>query len=125
MENGPSTAFVVETPVVALRVIRFAPTPLLSPSHDDLEFQSKWDSALSDISEGETLAVNLADVQHLSSTFLGYLIKADKAVRKQNGRMVIAGANTDALEAFQITKLKRLFDFAENVDDVIKQSGAT
>lgn len=66
------------------------------------------------------LLLNFSNVEHLSSAALGMLINLQKEVGKQNGALKLADIRPQIYEVFKITRLSKLFDIHNSVDDAIK-----
>ena len=59
---------------------------------------------------GVQLVLDLGDVQYLSSTALGKLIKLKKKVMGVRGRLRIENLHSDLREVFRITRIDQVFD---------------
>ena len=59
---------------------------------------------------GVQLVLDLGDVQYLSSTALGKLIKLKKKVMGVRGRLRIENLHSDLREVFRITRFDQVFD---------------
>lgn len=62
------------------------------------------------------LLISFANVDHLSSAALGTLITVHNKVKSRGGQLRLAEIDPQIYEVFAITKLNKLFDIHENVD---------
>jgi len=60
------------------------------------------------------LLLDFESVQYLSSAALGKLITLNKRVAEDNGKLVLCSIRPQIYEVFQITKLNKIFDIAED-----------
>jgi anti-sigma B factor antagonist len=60
------------------------------------------------------LLLDFENVQYLSSAALGKLITLNKRVAEGNGKLVLCSIRPQIYEVFQITKLNKIFDIAED-----------
>ncbi len=67
------------------------------------------------------LLLNFANVEHLSSAALGMLINLQKEVGKQQGKLKLADIKPQIYEVFKITRLSKLFDIHNSVDDALNK----
>lgn len=65
------------------------------------------------------LLLNFENVEHLSSAALGMLINLQKEVGKQHGQLKLADIRPQIYEVFKITRLSKMFDIHESVDDAL------
>ena len=56
------------------------------------------------------LVIDFSDVQFLSSSALGLLIRASKRIHESRGKLKLCGINKKILEIFKITRLNEVFD---------------
>ena len=78
---------------------------------------------LSELAEAEPqpkLLLDFACVEHLSSAALGMLVVLNKQLAAQQGRLVLAGIRPQIYEVFKITRLNRLFNIQNTMDDALK-----
>jgi anti-sigma B factor antagonist len=59
---------------------------------------------------GETVRVDLTDVDFLDSTGLGVLVGALRRAHTGGGEVVLAGARPNVAKVFQITGLDKVFE---------------
>ena len=60
------------------------------------------------------MLLDFESVQYLSSAALGKLITLNKRVAENNGRLVLCTIKPQIYEVFQITKLNKIFDIADD-----------
>lgn len=65
------------------------------------------------------VVISFENVDHLSSAALGALITINNRVKAKSGRLALAQIDPQIHEVFVITKLNRLFDIHESVDDAM------
>ena len=63
---------------------------------------------------GIKLLLDFETVQYLSSAALGKLITLNKRVAENSGRLVLCSIKPQIYEVFQITKLNKIFDIADD-----------
>jgi len=77
---------------------------------------------LTGLVEGEPgirLLLNFRNVDHLSSAALGMLITLNKKIKEHNGAMKLSDINRQIFEVFKITRLHRVFDIHDNVEQAL------
>jgi anti-sigma B factor antagonist len=67
------------------------------------------------------LLLDFSNVEHLSSAALGMLINLRKEVDRQSGKLKLSNINPQIYEVFKITRLSRLFDIHDQVDQAISK----
>ena len=60
------------------------------------------------------LLLDFENVQYLSSAALGKLITLNKRVAESDGKLVLCCIKSQIYEVFQITKLNKIFDIADD-----------
>lgn len=65
------------------------------------------------------VVISFENVDHLSSAALGALITINNRVKAKGGRLALAQIDPQIHEVFVITKLNRLFDIHETVDQAM------
>jgi anti-sigma B factor antagonist len=80
-------------------------------------------SRLIDAEASPKLLISFANVDHLSSAALGALITINNKIRQKNGQLRLASIDPQIYEVFVITRLNKLFQIHESVDDAIKSFG--
>ena len=68
---------------------------------------------------GIQLLLNFSNVDHLSSAALGMLITLNKRVKEQAGQLKLSDINRQIYEVFKITRLNRVFEIHETVDEAV------
>ena len=67
------------------------------------------------------IILDLCQVRFLSSTILGVLVALQKKSRAIKGKVVICGLRPDLSKVFEITKLDKLFEFADGEDEAMRR----
>lgn len=67
----------------------------------------------------KNVLISFQGVEHLSSAALGSLITANSLVKKRGGHLRLSNIKPTILEVFRITKLDRLFQISESVEQAI------
>ena len=62
--------------------------------------------------EGKKLVLNFANVQFMSSAFLGLLIRVHKKVCEQGGQLQLCNLDPRIHKIFEITRLTQVFDIS-------------
>jgi len=65
---------------------------------------------LIDSGEHRKLLLNFSEVEFLSSSFLGTLVKMHKTVREQEGELTLVNINPTIMKIFKITQLHKVFN---------------
>jgi len=65
------------------------------------------------------VVISFSNVDHLSSAALGTLITIHNKVRSRDGQLRLAEIDPQIYEVFVITKLNKLFEIHESVDDAV------
>jgi anti-sigma B factor antagonist len=63
--------------------------------------------------------IDLNDVEFLSSSVLGKLIRLLKRIREKNGRLRLCSIRPSILEVFEITQLHKVFEIYPDADEAI------
>ncbi len=115
---GKNGKLLVENRGPGVRVLRFIHPDLRDQIYDrgDIEqcrlFKDIKSSALSYISEGEALIMNLGLVEHFPSMLYGILLKARETIRNHGGCVILCSANPRTREILDLFKANRLFALA-------------
>lgn len=75
---------------------------------------------LIDASPSPRLIISFSGVEHLSSAALGTLITLDKRIQRNKGQLRLAHIDPQIYEVFVITRLNKLFQIHETVDEAAK-----
>lgn len=67
------------------------------------------------------LLINFANVDHLSSAALGTLITIHNKIKQRSGQLRLASIDPQIFEVFVITKLNKLFE----IHDTVEQAAAS
>ncbi len=73
-----------------------------------------------DQSPNPRLLINFAQVEHLSSAALGTLITINNKIRQKGGQLRLSNIDPQIYEVFVITKLNKLFQIHENLEQALK-----
>jgi anti-sigma B factor antagonist len=79
--------------------------------------------ALADAEAGVRLLLNFENVDHLASAALGELITLHKKVQEQQGELKLSNINRQIIQVFRITRLNRMFDIHETVEQALESFG--
>jgi anti-sigma B factor antagonist len=92
--------------------ITFGDAPIL----EEHEIKKLKDALVSIIDEDENknkeLILNFANVELMSSAFLGLLINIHKRVSERNGHLQLLNVNSNIYKVFEITRLDKVFDIS-------------
>ena len=58
------------------------------------------------------MLLNFSEVEFLSSSFLGTLVKMQKRVREKGGELTLININSKIMKVFKITQLDKIFNIA-------------
>ncbi|MBI5759045.1 MAG: STAS domain-containing protein [Planctomycetales bacterium] len=72
------------------------------------------------VDESKKILLDFANVDYLSSEFLGTLITFDKQAKSASCRVRFCNLRADILEVFQITKLDRLFTIHKDRESALR-----
>jgi anti-sigma B factor antagonist len=83
---------------------------------EEADIQALEDSImpLIESSEDIKLVLDFSNVEFLTSSVLGLLIRISKKVYESNGLLMLCGINSKILEIFKITRLDKVFDIHED-----------
>ncbi len=85
--------------------------PSMDPEHADFEPVGGWLVR----SDGPSrVIINFANVEFVSSTFLGRLLALQKRLKSAERKLTLCALNEVVREIFQITKLEGFFDFSDD-----------
>lgn len=65
------------------------------------------------------LLLSFKNVEHLSSAALGMLIKLNKRVSEEKGRLLLSDISAQIFEVFKITRLNKLFDIHDTAEQAL------
>lgn len=88
---------------------------------EEADIQALEDSImpLIESSEDIKLVLDFSNVEFLTSSVLGLLIRISKKVYESNGLLMLCGINSKILEIFKITRLDKVFDIHEDRYDAL------
>ena len=69
--------------------------------------------------EAIKVILDFSNVQFLSSSVLGLLIRISKKIYEQNGQLMLCDINPKILSIFKITRLNEVFDIRDNLREAI------
>ena len=75
--------------------------------------------ALIESTDGIKMLLDFENVEHLSSAALGMLITLKKRTDDANGQLRLAKISPQIFEVFKITRLDKLFDIRDTVEDAM------
>ena len=70
--------------------------------------------------ESARIVIDFTNVQFLSSSVLGLLIRISKKIYEQNGQLRLFNINPKIFSIFKITRLDKIFDIYNNLSEAIK-----
>lgn len=85
-----------------------------------IQFIGEEIAQLIDAAPSPKMIISFGGVEHLSSAALGTLITLDKRIQRNNGQLRLATIDPQIYEVFVITRLNKLFQIHENVDEAAK-----
>ena len=68
----------------------------------------------------EKLIINLKDVSYVDSSGLATMVEILKGLRSYGGKLKLSNLSTKVKNLFEITKLEKLFDIAQEEEEAIK-----
>ena len=80
-------------------------------------------AAIIDSSDTPKLLISFNNVDHLSSAALGTLITVNNKIKAKGGELRLADIDPQIYEVFVITKLNRIFDIHDTVDEAVSSFG--
>ncbi len=80
-------------------------------------------AAIIDSSDTPKLLISFNNVDHLSSAALGTLITVNNKIKAKGGELRLANIDPQIYEVFVITKLNRIFDIHDTVDEAVSSFG--
>ncbi len=81
-------------------------------------------SGLIDNTSTPQILINFANVDHLSSAALGALITINNKTNEKDGTLRLANIDPQIYEVFVITRLNKLFNIHETLNDAMTQFNA-
>ena len=81
-------------------------------------------SGLIDTTSTPQILINFANVDHLSSAALGALITINNKTNEKDGTLRLANIDPQIYEVFVITRLNKLFNIHETLNDAMTQFNA-
>ncbi len=102
-------------------IVEFADRKIL----EELSIQEIGDELrkVAESQPGIKLVLNFENVDHLASAALGMLITLHKKVQEQNGELKLSNINRQIYQVFRITRLNRVFDIHDTVDEALQAFG--
>lgn len=83
-------------------------------NHDEL-----YESLINCVKGEKRVALDLEQLSYLNSMGLGTIIKIYSQLKKNNSKLVLCCLNDNIKELFSITKLDKVLDIYDNLEDVI------
>lgn len=96
-------------------IVRFTDEKIL----EEKDIQALQDSIIPMIESapgGMNLILDFGNVQYLSSTVLGLLIRISKRIYENDGRLRLCNINPKIYEIFKITRLTKTFDIYKDIE---------
>ncbi|MCD4831554.1 MAG: STAS domain-containing protein [Anaerohalosphaeraceae bacterium] len=84
------------------------------------DIKSIEDSIMPLIESRVNLVIDFSEVQFLSSTVLGLLIRVSKRIYEQKGRLRLCSIGPKIYDIFKITRLDEVFEISEDAKKAIK-----
>jgi anti-anti-sigma regulatory factor len=116
---------IVETPVYRVRVVRFArpdSNKYLDPDGEaphSLLFREVLTGALSDVTEGWTVVVNIGLVEAISAAFYRCLLAIRQHVLASRGRVILCGSTPLHEEVFKLFGASRIFTIVRTESEAL------
>ena len=88
---------------------------------EDQDIRSLQDSVMSVVDQADDiqLVLDFGQVEFLSSSVLGLLIRISKRVSEKQGKLSLCNISPKIYEVFRITQLTKIFDIQKDVDSAI------
>lgn len=92
---------------------------------DEANIQQIGDELAEIIDGGDMpkLLISFNNVDHLSSAALGTLITVNNKIKAKGGMLRLADIDPQIYEVFVITKLNRIFDIHDTIDEAVSSFG--
>ena len=71
-------------------------------------------------SESINLVLDFSNVQFLSSSVLGLLLRISKKIYERNSRLALCSIKPKIYEIFKITHLNKIFEIYDDLDSAVK-----
>ena len=86
---------------------------------EEMDVHTLQESIMSVIEEAEriSLILDFRNVRFLSSAVLGLLMRISKKVYEREGQLRLCSISPKIYEVFKITRLNKIFDIYENVEN--------
>lgn len=85
------------------------------------EVKKSFDKLIND--KKEKLVINLKDVSYVDSSGLATLVEILKGLRSYGGKLKLCNLSTKVKNLFEITKLEKLFDIAQDEEEAVQALG--
>jgi anti-anti-sigma factor len=108
-----------------VRTIQIAERDLLISVSGELDLhsvgalQNALDEAI--VKTGETVVVDLSEVELIDSIALGALARASRRLRESDGALAVVASNADIVRAFEITSLDRVIPIAATAGEALER----
>jgi anti-sigma B factor antagonist len=86
--------------------------------------QRDWLYKLLESQKDPRFAIDLAEVNYLASSEIGFLVTIKRRIDRRGGRVVFFGLSPYILEIFQTMNLVKLLDIADNLAAAMAKLGA-
>lgn len=85
---------------------------------DDLDdFRGKWTSAIS--AGAREIIIDLSKLRKIDSSGIGSMVRCHSSITTKGGKIGLVGANETVRQAFLITRLDRVFEFYQTLDEAL------
>jgi len=85
------------------------------------EVKKSFDKLIND--KKEKLVINFKDVSYVDSSGLATLVEILKGLRSYGGKLKLCNLSTKVKNLFEITKLEKLFDIAQDEEEAVQALG--
>ena len=94
---------------------------------EEKDIQALQESNTSVVEQPEpiNLILDFCNVRFLSSAVLGLLIRVSKKIYERDGQLRLCNINSKLYEIFKITRLTKVFDICQDVQDAIESLSAS
>jgi anti-anti-sigma regulatory factor len=120
---------IVETPFYRVRVVRFArpdSNQYLDPDGEaphSLLFREVLTGALSDLTDGWTVVVNIGLVEAISAAFYRCLLAIRRHMLANRGRVILCGSSPLHEEVFELFQACRIFTIVATESEALRIAG--
>ena len=84
------------------------------------DFRAKWTLAVT--ARTREIIIDLGKIRKIDSSGIGSLVRCHSSITAKGGKIRLVGANETIRQAFHITRLDRVFEFYQSLDDALNSS---